>query len=568
VLSELNEALSLLRATLESTADGILVVDQRGRIRTFNGRFVEMWRIPDHILDARDDDAALGFVVSQLVDPDSFLAKVRELYATPDAESFDTLVFKDGRVFERYSKPQRVGDELVGRVWSFRDVSERKQLEDRLAHQAFHDALTNLANQALFRDRVEHAVARVARGGRRLAILVLDLDNFKTVNDSMGHPAGDLLLVGAADRIMACLRTSDTAARLGGDEFAVLLEDANSDADVLEVAERILAAFAEPFLIGSKELFTSISIGVALHAVGTGPDEFLSDADLAMYTAKRKGKARYEVFKAHMHEAAIERLEVEASLRRATLAGELVLHYQPIVELATGAVVAVEALVRWAHPDRGLLYPDSFIAVAEETGLILDVDRYVLTEACAQCRHWQREHLNCAGLAMSVNISSRLLVGPDLVNQVSRALDETGLSPGDLTLEVTEVAMMRDTDAAARNLRALSRIGVRFAVDDFGTGYSSLSHLHDFPIHVLKIDRSFVDDVVGGSGHPELARAIVALARTLGLVSVAEGVETAAQAEALQALGCDLAQGFHLCEPREAAGLVGLLRQGCLPPHG
>jgi diguanylate cyclase (GGDEF)-like protein len=564
-LSELSEALSLLRATLESTADGILVVDQSGSIRTFNARFTEMWRIPDHILDARDDEAALGFVVSQLSDPDSFVAKVRELYATPDAESFDTVVFQDGRIFERYSKPQRVGDQIVGRVWSFRDVSERKQLEDRLAHQAFHDALTNLANQALFRDRVEHAVARVSRSGARLAILVLDLDNFKTVNDSIGHPAGDLLLVAAAERLVGCLRTADTAARLGGDEFAVLLEDAGDDADVVEVAERILAAFAEPFLIGSKELFSSISIGVAFHAVGTGPYEFLSDADLAMYTAKRKGKARYEVFKAHMHEAAIERLEVEASLRRATGANELVLHYQPIVELATGAVVGVEALVRWAHPDRGLLFPQSFIAIAEETGLISELDRFVLAEACAQCRNWQREHANCRGLTMSVNLSSRQLVAPDLVSQVRRALDEAGLSPGDLILEVTEVAMMRDTQAAARNLRALSRIGVRFAVDDFGTGYSSLSHLHDFPIHILKIDRSFVEDVAGGPGHPELARAIVGLARTLGLVSVAEGIETAGQAQALHALECDLGQGFYLCEPREAAGLDELLGQGCVP---
>jgi EAL domain-containing protein (putative c-di-GMP-specific phosphodiesterase class I) len=228
----------------------------------------------------------------------------------------------------------------------------------------------------------------------------------------------------------------------------------------------------------------------------------------------------------------------------------------------------VEALVRWAHPDRGLLLPNSFIAVAEETGLIGDVDRYVLTEACAQCRQWQRNDVNCAALGISVNLSSRQLVAPNLVSQVSRALDEAGLSPGDLILEVTEVAMMRDTDAAARNLRALSSVGVRFAVDDFGTGYSSLSHLHDFPIHILKIDCSFVDDVVGGAGRPELARAIVGLARTLGLVSVAEGVETAAQAEALQALGCDLGQGFYLCEPREPAGLVGLLRQGCLPQPG
>ncbi|MBV8982230.1 MAG: GGDEF domain-containing protein [Acidimicrobiia bacterium] len=294
--ADLREALSLLAATLEATADGILVVDEIGRIRMFNAQFAEMWGIPEDVLAAEDDDAALRFVLDQLTDPEGFLAKVRELYATPSAESFDVLRFKDDRVFERYSKPQRVDGRVVGRVWSFRDVSERARLEEELHHQAFHDPLTGLANKILFVDRVEHALARARRSPGELAVLFMDLDNFKVVNDTLGHAGGDALLVAVSNRLLGCVRGADTLARLGGDEFALLLEDASSHVDAVDVAQRILAAVRQPLKILETDVAPSVSVGIALSDPDVRAAEFIANADLAMYEAKRRGRGRYEVF--------------------------------------------------------------------------------------------------------------------------------------------------------------------------------------------------------------------------------------------------------------------------------
>jgi diguanylate cyclase (GGDEF)-like protein/PAS domain S-box-containing protein len=558
----LSGTLSLLNATLDATADGILVVDSEGRITSSNQRFAEMWRLPEEILVARDDDAALGFVIEQLADPEAFLAKVRELYAQPDAESHDVILFTDGQVFERYSKPQRVEGETVGRVWSFRDVTERRRLEDELAHQAFHDPLTNLANQALFRDRVDHAVTRLERGDHHLAhlaVLFVDLDNFKHVNDSLGHTVGDQLLVAVTERLQGCLRVADTAARLGGDEFAILLEDISGREEATQVASRVIAALRRPFAVAGKEVFVGASIGIAFDNPGLQGDQLLRNADLAMYTAKGRGKDRYQVFEPEMHAAAVERLEVEADLRRAEERGELRVHYQPIFDLSTGAVNGVEALVRWEHPIRGLLAPAAFIPLAEETGLIQEIGRQVLTVACRQVRAWQIELPSLPPLSVSVNLSPRQLLDPFLVGDVSRALESTGLPASSLVLEITEGAMMHDTETTVGVLRALRELGVRLAVDDFGTGYSSLSYLQRFPIDVLKIDQSFVAGLAGSPEESALARAIVKLAQTLQLTAVAEGVETQVQVDRLKELGCELAQGYLLARPQAAEAVTRLL---------
>ena len=560
--AELEHTLSLLSATLDSTADALLVVDLEGHISTFNQRFVEMWRLPDDVLASGDDDRALGSALEQLSDPDVFVAKVRELYAHPEVESFDVLAFRDGRTVERFSKPQRVEGAVVGRVWSFRDVTDHKRLEEELAHQAFHDSLTGLANQALFRDRLDHAVARTGRLASGLAVVMLDLDNFKTVNDSLGHTAGDAVVVAVAERLGHCVRNSDTVARLGGDEFAVLLEDLGTISDATLLAERIIAALQRPFTLAGREMFIGASIGIALDFPGIDSGQLLRNADIAMYTAKRRGRGRYEIFQPAMHLAAVERMELEADLRKALGRRELTLEYQPVVILASGGLTGVEALVRWRHPDRGQVPPSSFIPLAEEAGFIGELGRQVLTAACAQARAWQLEHPKCDRLKLSVNLSPRQLQADGLVDEVSAALAASGLPPSTLVLEITEGAMMNDAEAAIVRLHDLKALGVRLAVDDFGTGYSSLSYLQRFPIDILKIDRAFVHEIDTREQQASLVSAILSLARSLRLHAVAEGVETPTQARTLAGLGCCFGQGYHFARPMRPEALTPILRSG------
>ncbi len=568
--AELRDTLSLLSATLDSTADGILVVDHQGRIRSWNQKFVEMWRLPEQVLASGDVEQLRASVLGQVREPDAFLAKLREIYSRRDADSHDTVEFLDGRIVERYSMPQRVDGATVGRVLSFRDITERKRLENELEHQAFHDSLTNLANQALFRDRVEHALVRAARHDSRLAVLFVDLDNFKTVNDSLGHTAGDELLIAVAERLRGCLRATDTAARLGGDEFAVLVEDLASPDDATEVADRLLDVLRQPFTVAGKETVVGASIGIAFGVRGANSGELLRNADIAMYTAKKYGKDRYEIFEPAMHVAAVERLEIEADLRRALDRAELTLQYQPIVALATGKISGVEALVRWNHPERGLLPPSTFIPIAEETGLIRQLGQQVLAAACTQARRWQVQHPNDPLLTVSVNLSPRQLHADGLISHVTDALRISGLPASTLVLEITEGAMMHDTDATVRKLQALKALGVRLAVDDFGTGYSSLSYLQRFPIDILKIDRAFVAAIDSDDDKSSLVRAIVSLAKAMQLQAVAEGIETRTQAEILTGLGCDLAQGYYLARPMDPEALEDILRTGftgALPPR-
>jgi diguanylate cyclase (GGDEF)-like protein/PAS domain S-box-containing protein len=561
----LRAANSVLAATLESTADGILVVDSQGRITSWNTRFAEMWRIPPEVLEARDDSRALAYVLEQLCEPTAFVAKIQGLYEEPDSHSHDILEFVDGRVFERDSLPQRIDGEVVGRVWSFRDVTEHQRLEKELAHQAFHDSLTGLANQALFRDRVEHAATRLQRNGGHLAVLFIDLDDFKTVNDSLGHSAGDALLRIVSERLTDCLRVGDTAARLGGDEFAVLMDSLDDPDYAIVVADRILAALQEPVVLESLRVSATASIGIAFGSIGIGCDELLRNADLAMYTAKAEGKNCARAFIDQMHHAAIERLDLEQHLRGAAERGELIVHYQPIYELQSGRITALEALVRWNHPERGPLGPQSFIPFAEEAGLIDEIGEHVLVTACEEATRWAGLVPSGLAPAVSVNVAPRQLLDPRLPDRVELLLARCGLEPHRLILEITEGALMKDPAAATVGLRRLSDLGVRLAVDDFGTGYSSLAYLQQFPVDMLKIDMSFVNDILTRSGSL-LVRAIVQIAHTLGLTPVAEGVESAAQSDALAACGCDLVQGFHLGRPEDADSTRALVVRAAAPP--
>ena len=557
---ELRNTLSLLQATLDSTADGILVVDTDGNITGFNNRFAEMWRIPDHLLASRNDAEAIRYVLDQLISPEDFTAKIEELYTRPESESNDIIEFRDGRVFERYSRPQLVEGVVLGRVWSFRDVTERTRLEAELAHQAFHDALTGLANKALFRDRLNHAVARLETSGLQLAVLFLDVDNFKTVNDSLGHSRGDLLLGIVSETLVDCMRVSDTVARLGGDEFAVLIEDLEDHAEARQVAEKILAALRRPVSLGSKDVVATVSIGIRFGSPGCSSEELLRDADLAMYMAKENGKDRYEEFRDRMHTTVMERLELEADFRQGVMNEDLVVHYQPIVDLDTKDIVGFEALVRWQHPTRGLLRPEAFLAFAEQAGFMGAVDCFVLTKACGQILRWQRQGLVADDASISVNLSARDMVEAGIDRAVRILLSESRFDPSNLIVEITESAMMNDIDAAVRELRSLKALGLRIAIDDFGTGYSSLAYLQRLPIDILKIDRSFVATLSEDDESVTLVNAIIRMAEALGHTTVAEGIERVAQDRVLRQLGCHLGQGYLLGQPLDAASMERRLR--------
>ena len=435
-----------------------------------------------------------------------------------------------------------------GVVVNYRDVTARKGLEEELRRQAFHDSLTGLANRALFADRLEHALARTRRFGQPIAVLFIDLDDFKTVNDSLGHGEGDQLLIAVAKRLVGAVRTGDTIARMGGDEFAVLIEDPAEAGAPTAVAERLLAALEAPFEHGAKELFVHASVGVAAStSAGQTADDLLRDADVSMYTAKSNGKNRVEVFVPSMHEAAIARLALKGDLERALERGEFAVVYQPIMNLATSRIAGVEALLRWHHPRRGVVGPTEFIPVAEETGLIVALGRWVLEEACRQARAWDEETVSV--LTMSVNVSARQIHEPGFVEEVARVLAATGLAPERLTLELTESVLMQDVEDTATTLGFLKDLGVRLAIDDFGTGYSSLSYLRRFPIDELKIDRSFVATMNAGPDQSALVRSILKLGETLHLETVAEGIEQADQLAELQTLGAGLGQGYYFAKP-------------------
>jgi diguanylate cyclase (GGDEF)-like protein len=452
---------------------------------------------------------------------------------------------------------------------SLTDITERKRTEAQLLHDAFHDALTGMPNRALFMDRLERLLKHAQRRSNyAFAVLFLDLDRFKIINDGLGHLVGDELLQSTALRLDLCVRQEDTVARLGGDEFGILLDGIEDPSDATRVAERIHQELDQAFLIEGQDVFTSASIGIALSTTGYAtPEEVLRDADMAMYRAKAAGRRRTEMFDAAMHAQVLSVLTLENDLRRAVARGEFVLHYQPIVAVHDRRPTGFEALLRWQHPERGLLDPGEFIQIAEDTGLILPIGWWVLEEAAEQLKRWIDAGAAGPEVVIAVNLSGRQFAQLDLVARVDEILGRVGLPAVNLKLEITESAMMADAELTASMLRELRDRGVRISIDDFGTGYSSLGYLHRFPVDTLKIDRSFIARLSAGNGN-ELVRAVVALADTLGLMAIAEGVETNEQLQWLEVNGCRYAQGFLFSAPVAAASAERLLRLSAAPRRG
>ena len=574
--AELKKTLSLLNATIESTRDGILVVDLTGKIISFNKKFADIWHIPSHILDSLDDSAMLGFVSDQLQDPDGFIKKVQELYAQPDAEISDVLQFKDGRIFERYSRPQRIEEKCVGRVWSFHDITTRKRAEEQIAKMAYFDVLTSLPNRYIFKDRLNQAILYAEKYKKLLAIIYLDLDDFKRINDTFGHNFGDKFLQAVSDRLEKKIRRIDTLsrveednlettiARLGGDEFTILLREIKETQDASKVAQRIVDLFSQPFHIEDRVIFISTSIGIALYPNdGKDVDTLLKNADTAMYHAKEKGRDHYQFFSEHMNVEALERFSLENSLRSTTDKEDFQLYYQPQYDSSTDRIIGVEALIRWMHPDRGMLLPDTFIPIAEESGLIIKIGNWVLKTACKQNKAWQ-----LAGfppIYVTVNISGMQFKQKNFAESIAQTLLDTDLEPRYLELELTESILMEPTDTTFDTLNELKATGVRLAIDDFGRGYSSLGYLKRLPIDTLKIDRSFVRDIVSNSDDRAIIKAVISLARTLNLRVIAEGVETHEQLTYLREQGSDGIQGFFLGKPMTPNSFRQLLKQGDQP---
>lgn len=553
--NELRNALSLVNATLESTADGILVVTTDGSIAGSNEQFTKMWNIPADLVSSHDDEKLLEYVLSQLVDPSVFVAKVRELYAEPEAESLDLLEFQDGRTFERYSRPQRIANQIVGRVWSFRDITARRSAQrqaqealaelaeqaEQLKQLAYSDSLTGLANRVFFHDRLEDAL-RLAESGS-ISVLLLDLDDFKEVNDILGHQAGDKMLVETGHRLRECVGPADTVARIGGDEFVILLID-SEDAEI--VADRVVNALNSPVLLDGHEVHPSVSLGLAT----TGSEslqasDLLRRADIAMYVAKAAGKNRYMRFQPEMMTALLKRSDVESGLHDAIEHKEMVVHYQPILTVEDGEVAQVESLVRWNRPD-GLVPPLDFIAIAEGTGLINAIGLEVLTQSCVQLHDWLSAD---PSHSVTVNVSVVQLREEGFAGTVLQTLAEFDIDPRQLILEVTESAVMDSEVRPIKQLKRLREHGIRVSLDDFGTGYSSLGRLQSLPVDIIKLDRTFVSGIRTGDEVFPILNSMITLAHNLGLHVTAEGIETAPQARHLIELGCDSLQGFFFSRP-------------------
>jgi len=545
----------LFEIVLDNMSQGVLLFDSETRLIFCNQRYLEMYGLlPEtarpgrHLRDLLVQRIQTGTFTD---DPDEYIVRLRECIAAGEAFSH-TVQLSDGRAFSVVSKPISGGGWLA----THEDVTERLRTNGRIAHMARHDALTDLPNRVLLRERLEHELKRVKRG-ECLAVLCLDLDQFKGVNDALGHPIGDELLKLVADRLRGCTREPDTVARLGGDEFAIIMTQMQQPTDAALLSKRIRDSIIKPYQIEGHQIVTDISIGISVAPFDAqDADPLLRNADMALYGAKDDGRGTYRFFEPEMNTRMKARRELELDLRRALVGKEFELHYQPLVNLESNDVNAFEALLRWNHPRRGLVSPADFIPVAEETGLIVPLGEWVLKSACYEAVDWP-DHIKVA-----VNLSPAQLNNRNLLNVVTGALAESGMPARRLQLEITESVLLQNTFATLATLHELRKLGVQIALDDFGTGYSSLSYLRSFPFDKIKIDRSFIQDLSNGSEPVAIVQAVANLARCLNMTSTAEGVETQQQMDMLQSMGCTEMQGYLFSRARPAKEIRQFFSQG------
>ena len=584
----LQQSLEMLAGKIALALAGLEVVDDLAERRS-EERFRSLVQKSNDLIVVLEPDLTIRYVTPSVLDllghepGDLVGARLDEWFHPEEREHAAARLQDDGltensvrlefrlhrsdgvwRTFEGAMSNLLDDPSVAGLVLTARDVSERRALEDELTRQAFHDTLTGLANRALLADRVTHALERAARSGSDVAVLFLDVDDFKTINDGLGHEAGDAMLVELAARLGQCMRGSDTVARLGGDEFAIVLEETAGVAGATTFADRLLAAITVPMTIAGAQIHPRASIGITFGTNGQTTFELLRNADVAMYQAKRTGGGRYELYNPHMHEAALARLELKADLERACHAEELDLAYQPIVDLDTGQIVGLEALVRWTHPVLGAVSPSEFIPLAEETGLIGVLGDWVLVRACRQVRAWQRSIPGCELLSANVNLSARQILEPGLKERLCSVLEETGLRAECLVLEITESAMMEDVAGVCARLAEIRAVGIRIAIDDFGTGFSSLGYLQRFPVDELKVAKEFIDDMVFDERNARLVEGIIRLGTALDLRIIAEGIETVEQRQRLHAIGSILGQGYLFARPAPAEQVPALLLRGAV----
>jgi diguanylate cyclase (GGDEF)-like protein/PAS domain S-box-containing protein len=558
----------LLMTEMEASPDGILVVDANRNVVSFNQRFVKMWSIPQADLVAGKDEALLAKVVSSVKDPRGFLARVRELYANPGETGHDEFETADGRFIDRHTVAfPATANHDMGRVWFFRDITERKLAEAQALRTARFDVLTDLANRGVFVESLRHAISNAKRTGRSFAVIYLDLDHFKDINDTLGHPVGDELLKAVAARLRANTREADTVARFGGDEFAVVAPEITEPADVAMLAEKLIKALAEPFALLGNDIHTGASIGIDLY----GPDALdaetlLSHADVALYRAKAEGRGGYRFFTEAMDSEVRTRVTLGAELREAIDSDQLLLQYQPQVSTESGRINGLEALVRWRHPRRGLVGPEVFVPLAEKIGVVAKLGHWVLWTACRQGKAWLDAGIDPVRIA--VNLSALQFKTPQVLEKdIVAALTETGLPPGLLELEITETVLMETSREHSDILARLRQLGVTIAIDDFGTGYSSLDYLSRFPVDRIKIAQNFVRNLETTPRNAAIVKATIGLARELSITVIAEGVETLKQVELLKGWGCGEAQGFYFAKPLGEAEATAMLRTGRTRPQ-